>query len=59
MRQRVQDLQAIKAQLDTQSDRQLSQTDPDARAMATHSAKGTAMVGYNVQTAVAFSDDLL
>jgi hypothetical protein len=27
-------------------------TDPDARAMTTHSMKGTALVGYNVQTAV-------
>ena len=52
MRQRMKDLQAVKAQLETLPDRQLSQTDPDARAMTTYSAKGTAMVGYNVQTAV-------
>ena len=52
MRQRMKDLQAVKAQLATLPDRQLSQTDPDARAMTTYSAKGTAMVGYNVQTAV-------
>jgi Transposase DDE domain len=32
-------------------DRQISLTDPDARAMAT-SGKGTGIVGYNVQTAV-------
>jgi transposase len=32
-------------------DQQISLTDPDARAMGT-SGKGTAMVGYNVQTAV-------
>jgi hypothetical protein len=32
-------------------DQQISLTDPDARAMATN-AKGTGMVGYNVQTAV-------
>jgi len=32
-------------------DGQISLTDPDARCMAT-SGKGTAMVGYNVQTAV-------
>lgn len=53
MRQRMQDLQEIKAALETQPDRQISQTDPDARAMTTHSAKGTAFVGYNVQTAAA------
>lgn len=52
MRQRLQELQAVKAQLETLPDRQLSQTDPDARAMTTHSAKGTALVGYNVQAAV-------
>jgi transposase len=32
-------------------DQQISQTDPDARSMAT-SGRGTGMVGYNVQTAV-------
>ena len=52
MRQRLQELQAVKAQLEALPDRQLSQTDPDARAMTTYSAKGTALVGYNVQTAV-------
>ena len=51
--------QKIKAQLETQPDRQLSQTDPDARAMTTHSAKGTAMVGYNVQTAVDTKNHLI
>jgi transposase len=59
MRQRMQDLQEIKAVLETQPDRQLSQTDPDARAMTTHSAKGTAMVGYNVQTAVDTKNHLI
>ncbi len=52
MRQRLQELQTVKAQLESLPDRQLSQTDPDARAMTTYSAKGTALVGYNVQTAV-------
>jgi len=52
MRQRMQELQAVKAQLQALPDRQLSQTDPDAHAMTTYSARGTAMVGYNVQTAV-------
>jgi len=59
MRQRMQELQAVKAQLDTLPDRQLSQTDPDARAMTTYSAKGTAMVGYNVQTAVDTKNHLI
>ena len=59
MRQRMQDLQEIKAALETQPDRQISQTDPDARAMTTHSAKGTAMVGYNVQTAVDSKNHLI
>ena len=52
MRQRLRELQTVKAQLETLPDRQLSQTDPDARAMTTHSAKGTALVGYNLQAAV-------
>lgn len=59
MRQRMQDLQAVKAQLETLPDRQLSQTDPDARAMTTYSAQGTAMVGYNIQTAVDTKNHLI
>lgn len=59
MRQRLQDLQAVKAQLETLPDHQLSQTDPDARAMTTYSAKGTAMVHYNVQTAVDTKNHLI
>lgn len=59
MRQRMQHLQAVKAQLQDLPDRQLSQTDPDARAMTTYSAKGTAMVGYNVQTAVDTKNHLI
>jgi len=43
----------------TLPDRQLSQTDPDARAMTTYSAKGTALVGYNVQTAVDTKNHLI
>jgi transposase len=52
LRQKMKDLQEIKVQLQAQPDGQLSLTDPDARAMTTHSMKGTAMVGYNVQTVV-------
>jgi len=59
MRQRMQELQAVKAKLETLPERQLSQTDPDARAMTTYSAKGTAMVGYNVQTAVDTKNHLI
>lgn len=59
MRQRLQDLQVVKAQLETLPDRQISQTDPDARAMTTYSAKGTAMVGYNVQAAVDTKNHLI
>ena len=44
-------LRDIEQQLKQQPDKQLSQTDPDARSMAT-SGRGTGMVGYNVQTAV-------
>jgi len=55
----MQALQAIKAQLEALPDHQLSQTDPDARAMTTHSAKGTAMVGYNVQAAVDTKNHLI
>ena len=59
MRQRLQELQAMKAQFETLPDRQLSQTDPDARAMTTYSAKGTALVGYNVQAAVDTKNHLI
>jgi hypothetical protein len=38
-------------QLKEALDEQISQTDPDARSMAT-SGRGTGIVGYNVQTAV-------
>ena len=44
-------LRDIEQQLKQQPDKQLSQTDPDARSMAT-SGRGTGIVGYNVQTAV-------
>jgi hypothetical protein len=59
MRQRLQGLQVIKAQLETLPDRQISQTDPDARAMTIYSAKGTALVGYNVQAVVDTKNHLI
>jgi len=44
-------LEAQKDEVKQSPDGQVSLTDPDARCIAT-SGKGTAMVGYNVQTAV-------
>ena len=44
-------LRAMEARVLAAPDEQVSLTDPDARAMAT-SCKGSATVGYNVQTAV-------
>lgn len=51
LRERVRELQAMEQALAQAPDGQISLTDPDARAMATH-GKGTGMVGYNVQAAV-------
>lgn len=51
LRERMRELQAMEQAVAEAPDRQISLTDPDARAMATH-GKGTGMVGYNVQAAV-------
>ncbi|HEY2593115.1 MAG TPA: IS1182 family transposase [Chloroflexota bacterium] len=51
MRAQMQALQRLAVAVDAAPDRQISLTDPDARAMGT-SGKGTAVVGYNVQAAV-------
>ena len=51
LRQRMRELQAMEGRVAAAPDRQVSLTDPDARAMATH-GKGTGLVGYNVQAAV-------
>jgi transposase len=51
LRRRMRELQAMETRVATAPDRQVSLTDPDARAMATH-GKGTGLVGYNVQAAV-------
>lgn len=48
---RMKELGALGEQIRNAPDGQVSLTDPDARCIAT-SGKGTAMVGYNVQTAV-------
>ena len=45
LRKQRQYLRDIEQQLKQQPDQQLSQTDPDARSMAT-SGRGTGMVGY-------------
>ena len=48
---RMRSLEALAPAIQESVDGQISLTDPDARCIAT-SGKGTAMVGYNVQTAV-------
>ena len=47
----MQRLKHLGEQLSQTPDEQISLTDPDARSMAT-SARGSGVVGYNVQTAV-------
>lgn len=44
-------LKEVEVRMNAEPDKQISLTDPDARAMAT-SGRGSGMVGYNVQTAV-------
>jgi transposase len=51
LRQEIQRLNALNAQMMLTEDKQISLTDPDARSMAT-SGRGSGMVGYNVQSAV-------
>lgn len=51
LRDQVRRMGAIREQLKRQPDGQLSQTDADARSMISQ-AKGTGVVGYNVQAAV-------
>jgi transposase len=51
LRERMRELKAMEQAVAVAPDKQISLTDPDARAMATH-GKGTGMVGYNVQAAV-------
>ena len=50
LRRQMNELRQVEKQLQQQPDQQLSQTDPDARSMAT-SGRGTGIVGYNVQIA--------
>ncbi|QLA80307.1 IS1182 family transposase [Acidovorax sp. JMULE5] len=51
LREQMRQLDGLKEQLKSLPDGQISLTDPDARSMATQ-AKGSGLVGYNVQTAV-------
>jgi transposase len=51
LREQMRAFQALEVEVNAAPDRQISLTDPDARAMATN-GKGTGMVGYNVQVAV-------
>jgi len=51
LRQEIQRLNALNAQMLQAEDKQISLTDPDARSMAT-SGRGSGIVGYNVQSAV-------
>src|ERR1700730_15334139 len=50
LKAQMQAFKAMEAEVHAAPDQQISLTDPDARAMGT-SGKGTAIVGYNVQTA--------
>ena len=58
LRRKMTELEALEAEMLAEPDQQISLTDPDARSMATK-AKGSGMVGYNVQTAVETTHDLI
>ena len=51
LREQMRRMDAIREELKQQPDEQISLTDPDARAMVSQ-AKGTGVVGYNVQAVV-------
>jgi transposase len=51
LKEEMQRLQVLEAQMLATPDHQISLTDPDARSMAT-SGRGSGVVGYNVQVAV-------
>jgi len=51
LREQMRRMDVIREQLKDEPDQQLSHTDPDARSMISQ-AKGTGLVGYNVQAAV-------
>ena len=51
LRRQMRELEAMEQAVEATPDRQISLTDPDARAMAS-AGKGTGLVGYNLQAAV-------
>ncbi len=51
LREQMRRMDTIREELKRQPDGQISQTDPDARSMVSQ-AKGTGLVGYNVQAVV-------
>ena len=51
LKQQMAQVKAIESELELAPDKQISLTDPDARAMSTN-ARSSGNVGYNVQTAV-------
>lgn len=51
LKRQMAEVKAIEAVIDSTPDKQISLTDPDARAMSTN-ARSSGTVGYNVQTAV-------
>ncbi len=58
LRQEMQRLEGLEAQMLATPDQQISLTDPDARSMAT-SGRGSGVVGYNVQAAVDIKHHLI
>ncbi len=58
LRRQMKELHRVERQLRQQPDQQLSQTDADARSMAT-SGRGTGIVGYNVQIAADINHHLI
>ena len=58
LREQMRRMNDLKQQLDQQPDKQISLTDPDSRSMMSQ-AKGTGVVGYNVQVAVDTKNHLI
>jgi hypothetical protein len=58
LREQMKRMEAIGEQLKGTPDEQISETDPDARSMISQ-AKGTGVVGYNVQAAVDAKNHLI
>ena len=58
LKQEIERLNAINAEMMKSEDNQISLTDPDARSMAT-SGRDTGIVGYNVQTAADTENHLI